>query len=186
MEKKKKRCTTNLNSLRKEQTIITNRKHYLVLFSLSGMLQKELAALDIFESNLLSKTPTSAGTEDCPLPDCGCWQESCLCCVEHFGPAKRKVCEVTVRMLSEINGYVDNMGISRLLHKQQKLSAKISTTALEQQITTILLDFLFGNAFCFGGYGQLQLLRPFLLSLSLLCQIFPHKLFLLLRDILFY
>lgn len=90
-----------------------NRKYYLILFSLSGMLQKELAALDIFESKLLSKTPTLAGTEDCLLPDCGCWQVSCPCCAEHFGPARRKVHEMALQTLSSINGYADNCKISK-------------------------------------------------------------------------
>lgn len=90
-----------------------NRKYYLILFSLSGMLQKELAALDIFESKLLSKTPTLAGTEDCLLPDCGCWQVSCPCCAEHSGPARRKVHEMALQTLSSINGYADNCKISK-------------------------------------------------------------------------
>lgn len=85
-----KKHATDLHSLRKQQVVSVTRKCYLVLFSLSGMLQKELAALDIFQSNLISKTPTLAGTKDCLLPDCGCWQESCPCCVEHFGPGKKR------------------------------------------------------------------------------------------------
>lgn len=65
------------------------------------MFQKELAALDIFQSNLISKTPTLAGTKDCLLPDCGCWQESCLCCVEHFGPGnKKKIKKIKVHGMS--------------------------------------------------------------------------------------
>lgn len=73
------------------------------------MLQRELVALDIFQSNLISKTPVLAGTEDCLLPDCGCWQESCPCCAEHFGPANKKkikVCEMTVNILSKTNSYL--------------------------------------------------------------------------------
>ena len=136
---------THLHSLRKQQIVTVNRKRYLVLFSLSGMLQKELAALDIFRSNLISKTPTLAGTKDCLLPDCGCWRESYPCYVEHFGPGgkKKKVREMTVKILSKTNGYLGNMTNSQLLNKQQiKLSVKISTMVLDLQLIRVLLDFL--------------------------------------------
>lgn len=70
--KTKQQQATYLHSLRKQQITIVSSQCYLVLFSLSGMLQKELAALDISQSNLISKTPTLAGTGDFLLPDCGC------------------------------------------------------------------------------------------------------------------
>lgn len=85
-QKPNNKQAADLHSLRKQQIIIVSRQGYLVLFSLSGMLQKELVALDISQSNLILGTPTLAGTGDFLLPDCGCWQESCPCCAEHFGP----------------------------------------------------------------------------------------------------
>lgn len=85
-QKPNNKQATDLHPLKKQQIIIVSSQCYLVLFSLSGMLQKELAALDISQLNLISETPTLAGTGDFPLPGCGCWQESCPCCAEHFGP----------------------------------------------------------------------------------------------------